>query len=174
MTPEVFDKFLTDMLPLLFSRCTKPQAHCYVFCDIRDWKDVFAAGMAAGWDVWRFPLIWDKGNVGSYGNAAQGPRHCYDAIVYMWKGGRKPLQFSRDVLPYTNQTSLPHPASKPIPLLLDLLHRSANPGDRILDPMVGGGTFFSACEEARTIGVGVELVEKYYHMAFEVVSEIGR
>lgn len=44
--------------PLAAWRATKPQAHLYVFCDIRWFPDWCAHLMTAGWRVFRTPLIW--------------------------------------------------------------------------------------------------------------------
>ena len=168
-----FDRFCNELLPLLYSVAAGPQAHLYVFSDIRDWEDLSLLATAAGWDCWSVPIIWDKGNVGSYGNAKQGPRHCYDAVTYAWKGQMHPTALYRDVIPINQQQDLKHPAGKPVSLYMDLLKRSSVPGMRVFDPMVGGGTFFNACSEAKVYGTGVEISERYYHMSMERVGDLS-
>lgn len=169
---ETFGRFMEELLPVLYTKVAGPKAHIYVFCDINDVMNLRLSMMGAGWDVWQWPIIWDKGNVGTFGNASQGPRHCYDAVVYGWKGGMQPTAMFRDVININQDQDLSHPAGKPVAVYMDLLKRSAVAGMKVFDPMVGGGTFFEACHNMKLHGTGVEMQEKYYHMAIETISEL--
>lgn len=168
---DAWQAFINIMPRLLYTHA-KPQAHAYVFHDIRNFNDALVAFAAGGWSVWPIPLIWDKGNVGSFGRAALGPRHCYDAILYANKGERETVAMYSDVIKINQETSLDHPAGKPVDLYYDLLRRSVSAGMVAFDPMVGGGTFFPACHRAKVRGIGCELDEKYYHMAVEQIKEL--
>jgi len=167
---EIFLKFINEF-PVMARELTKPQAHAYMFHDIRDFEKSMIAWEIGGWKVWPWPLIWDKGNVGSYGAADQGPRHVYDAILFANKGDRPCIMMQRDVINITQDTTLPHPAGKPIELYAELLKRSTEPGDYILDPMCGGGTIFPAASRLKLHATGIELDEKYYHMSIEMAME---
>lgn len=155
--------------PLLY-RAMKEQAHAYIFCDLRKFDDWLVNLAVAGFDVWPVPIIWDKGNVGTYGNHELGPRHCYDAIVFANKGKRPTTALYRDIIPINQEQGLEHPAGKPVPLIVDLLKRTVTAGDVVIDPMCGGGTFFEACTQVKVKGLGNEGVEKWYHTCLEVIS----
>lgn len=154
-----------EKFPSTSAFVSRSQAHLYVFMDQRNFNEAFVAFELVGWNVWPYPFIWDKGNVGSYGNAEFGPRHCYDIVLYAHKGRKPCVAMYRDVINITQQTGLSHPAGKPVEVYEDLLKRSVVAGDHVLDAFVGGGTFFNACDKMKVIGTGIEIDPKYYHMA---------
>jgi site-specific DNA-methyltransferase (adenine-specific) len=163
---------LLDRLPSLMHRICKEDAHVYVFCDIRRFNDLFVAFELGGWTVWPRPLIWDKGNTGSFGNIEYGFRACYDAILFARKGDRKVTAGYRDVIPITQPTNLPHPAGKPSLLFADLIKRSCLPGDRVADLFCGHGPIFPAAVEQKVIAFGWEINPKYHAMALEQLEKI--
>ena len=169
-TREIFKEFV-DKFPRLAFQISRPQAHLYIFHDLRDFNSLYVEVEVGGWKVWPWPIIWDKGNVGSYGDAKHGPRHVYDAILYANKGEKECTMMQRDVINITQDTSLPHPAGKPIELYAELLKRSTEPGDYVLDPMCGGGTIFPAASRLKLHATGIEKDEKYYHMSIEMAME---
>lgn len=159
---EVCDRFAK-----LAFRVAAPQAHAYIFCDIRRFNDIFVGFELAGWDCWPMPLIWAKGNTGSFPNADFGPRRTYEAILYCNKGQKKVTAMYTDVIAVTNPGKQIHPAAKPVEVYTNLLRRSVLPGDKVLDAFCGGGTIFAAAHEMKCIATGVELNDKYYHMSVE-------
>lgn len=158
-------------LPALAYRVAKADAHCYIFCDIRRFNDLFVAFELGGWTVWPRPLIWDKGNTGSFGNIEYGFRSCYDAILFARKGDRKVTAGYRDVINITQPTNLPHPAGKPPLLYSDLIKRSCLPGDRVADFFCGSGPIFPAAVEQKVIAYGWEISQKYHAIAAEALSQ---
>lgn len=165
---EAFQEIL-QKVPTLAWRISKPNAHAYVFCDIRRFNDLFVAFEVGGWTVWPRPLIWDKGNTGSFGNIEYGFRSCYDAILFARKGDRKVTAGYRDVLNITQPTNLPHPAGKPSILFADLIKRSCLPGDRVADLFCGSGPVFPAAVEQKVIAYGWEVNSKYHAIALEAL-----
>lgn len=163
---EAFTKIL-ETLPALAFRTTKENAHLYCFCDIRRFTDLFVAFELGGWTVWQRPIIWDKGNTGSYGNIEYGFRSCYDAILFARKGEKKVTAGYRDVINITQKTNLIHPAGKPVELYSEILKRSVLPGDRVADFFCGSGPIFPAAADNKCIAYGWEINEKYYAMAVE-------
>jgi site-specific DNA-methyltransferase (adenine-specific) len=162
-----------EKLPELAARAAKPNAHIYVFCDIRRWQELFVAFELGGWTCWPRPLIWDKGNTGSFGNIEYGFRACYDAILFARRGDRKVTAGYRDVIPITQPTNLPHPAGKPTDLFVELLRRSCLPGDVVADFYCGHGPIFSAAEQLRLVAYGWEKNPKYAEMAQDTLSKIS-
>lgn len=165
-------KVICDNLPGLTYRIAAEQAHIYVFCDIRRFNELFAAFTISNWEVWPRPLIWDKGNIGSYGNIEFGFRSTYEAILFANKGKRPTTAAYRDVINVNQSTALPHPAGKPFELYSDLLKRSVVPGDKVIDLFCGHGPIFPAAQANKCIATGVELNEKYYNMAVETLSKV--
>lgn len=168
---EYFDKLISALASESY-RVGKPEAHAYVFCDIRRWERLFVAFELAGWRSWPRPLIWYKGNTGSFGDASHGPRYTYDAILYAIKGEKETTAMYHDVIPITQPTNTEHPASKPVELYIDLLRRSIYPGDSIIDFFCGSGPIFPAAKELNCKAVGIELSDKYYGMSVERISKL--
>jgi site-specific DNA-methyltransferase (adenine-specific) len=74
------------------------------------------------------------------------------------------------VLEFGKDKAVGHPAQKPVPLLVELLRRSARPGDRVLDLFAGSFATVEACHElklgctaverdASAYGIGVKRVQ---------------
>ncbi len=139
----------------------------YCFCDIRRFTELLVAFELGGWTVWSRPIIWDKGNTGSYGNIEYGFRACYDAILFARKGDKKVTAGYRDVINITQKTTMAHPAGKPVELFSELLKRSVLPGDRVADFFCGSGPIFPAAANNKCIAYGWEINEKYHAMASE-------
>jgi len=157
---EYDDSYATwlNLMPAVLSegfRVTKSNAHAYIFCDPRRYEDIIAMARRAGWNPWHVPLIWNKRN-GTLPEPEYGPRRTYEMIVYLRKGNRKVLQVLPDVLEYSPVVTKIHPAQKPIELYLDLLSRSAEPGQTVLDPFLGSGTLFPAANLRKLIATGCE------------------
>jgi len=165
-------KQVASWLPQASYDAAAEQAHIYVFCDIRRFGELFVEFELSGWEVWPRPLIWDKGNTGSYGNIEFGPRSCYEAILYANKGGRKATAGYRDVINITQKTNNKHPAGKPVELYEELIKRSALPGDHVLDFFAGSGPIFPAAENQKVFATGVELNPKYHAMCVERLEEL--
>jgi len=167
---EAFTKILSS-LPTLAYRTTKENAHLYCFCDIRRFTELLVAFELGGWQVWPRPIIWDKGNTGSYGNIEYGFRACYDSILFARKGSKKVTAGYRDVINITQKTNQAHPAGKPVELFSELLKRSVLPGDRVADFFCGSGPIFPAATNNKCIAYGWEINEKYHAMAAESLRQ---
>jgi site-specific DNA-methyltransferase (adenine-specific) len=145
-SPESYKKLMTDLVKVLNKKLA-PQAHVYLFCDIYylNWlRELFAFNISK-FESWRHPIIWDKGHMGSYANIEFGPRHVYDYIFYGYRGERKVANIDKDIisgiLPLEDKR---HPDEKPPEVFRNLINRSANAGDLIVDPFCGAGTIFIA------------------------------
>lgn len=169
-----FTDIILQLLPKYCKQMTPEQAHIYIFCDIRRWRELFVAFELAGFEVWRRPLIWDKGSIGSYGGMDYGFRQTYEAILFANKGRRKMVKPGGEVFSIHQPSSLPHPAGKPVELYKEILSRSIYPGDRILDPFCGSGPVFGAASALMCVATGIEINDKYYHMSLEAIqNELG-
>jgi ParB/RepB/Spo0J family partition protein len=138
-------------------RLTSAQAHAYIFCTIEHFSLIAALFEAAGWRVWPRPLIWFKGpQAGILPRPEHGPRYTYESILFATKGDKPTLCVKPDVITISADSEKIHAAQKPVALYLDLLSRSALPGDNILDPFAGSGTIFRACTAAKFTATGIE------------------
>jgi site-specific DNA-methyltransferase (adenine-specific) len=156
---------LFAILPAEWYRVSKPEAHCFVFCDYNRFTFLVSAMEKAGWDVWPRPLIWYKGNTGAYPHAERGFRYTYECILFANKGSRPTQGLHHDVICIDQIQNQDHPAGKPPRLYAELLKRSVLPGDTVLDCFAGGGTIFPAATATNCIATGIELSEKYHAIA---------
>jgi DNA modification methylase len=153
-------------------RVTKTLAHAYVFCDIDRFvalRDLFTA---AGWKVFRTPLVWFNPGAMRAPWPEQGPQRKYQLILYAIKGNKPVTKIYGDVLQYTSDPNLGHAAQKPVGLYNDLLRRSTRPGDSILDPFAGSGTIYSACNESKCKATGIEIDEAFCGIASKRLKEL--
>ena len=160
---KYFDEILR-VFPDESYRLTKPRAHAYVFCDVRRFEQLSTHMLLAGWTVFPTPLIWAKSN-GMLPFPEHGPRRTYECIFYAWKGGRKTLVVKTDVIDISGVKNLQHGAQKPVALYCDLLGRSANPGDSVLDCFGGTGPVLVAANRMRLTATYIEKSEAAFNIA---------
>lgn len=67
-----------------------------------------------------------------------------------------------------------HPAMFPVELVRDQVLSWSNKGDLVLDPFMGSGTTGVVCRELSRDFIGIEIVEKYYNMAKDRLSNFNR
>jgi len=146
-------------------RITKAQAHLYAFCDIDNFPALKLVFAAAGWQVFRTPLIWYKPTAMRAPWPELGPQRKYETILYAIKGKRPTLKMAGDVLNYGPDSNLGHAAQKPVALFQDLLSRTLLPGQSVLDPFMGSGPIFAAANALKVRATGVELDQASYGIA---------
>lgn len=173
---ENFD-FMFTVMPEEIYRVAAEEAHLYLFCDITRFFDYWekspetgrykrVKGLStrfteAGWAVWPRPLVWYKGNIGSLPRPEHGPRYTCEYILFAIKGEKKTTGVYHDCISIAQTTGHIHPAGKPPEVYYDLLRRSANPGDRVLDFNAGCCPIFPAANKAGCVATAIELSEKY-------------
>jgi len=160
-SPEAWNKLMDAFCSEAF-RVAKPQAHAYIFCDFDKFHLLKAKMQAAGWYVFRTPIIVYKLGSGRVPLPDQGPRRQHEYILYALKGGRKVTGIYPDVIPCKLEENLTHGANKPVELYIDLLKRSTSPGDTVLDAFAGSGTIFPAAHGLKLYATGLELNSEYY------------
>ena len=158
-----------------FFRVAKGQAHAYVFCDIRRWEELSWIFNKAGWDVWPKPLIWDKGNRGTLPQPDHGPRYTYEAILFASKGRKPVRRVARDVISIPTEVKPRFAAKKPVELFKDLLSRTVEPGNTVLDASCGSGTIFPAASLTFCRATGIEIKPETGNLARISLNEaIGK
>ena len=166
---ENFTRLMTVLVSESF-RITKPQAHLYIFCDIDKFHWMRSEFEAAGWWVFRTPLIWYKRSAMRAPWPEHGPQRKFETILYAVKGKRPTLAMKGDVLDYPPDSNLGHAAQKPVALFDDLLRRSVLPGNAVLDPFCGSGTVFAAAHALRCRATGIELDTAAYGIAVKRIE----
>jgi site-specific DNA-methyltransferase (adenine-specific) len=146
-------------------KVAKPQAHFYCFCDIDRFEELRYSAKAAGWKVFRTPLVWHNPSSQRAPWPSSGPHRQYQLCLYAIKGERPILKSSSDVVTYASDVNVNWAAQKPVGLFADLLQRSCRAGDRVLDPFAGSGTIFPAAHGLKIEAWGVEQDETAYGIA---------
>lgn len=149
---------LMEVLVAQAVRFCRLEAHAYVFCDLRLFEVISSIWSASYWNVWPWPIIWHKqGASGALPRPDHGPRRMYECILYALRGDKRTLKILPDVITIPPIRDSLHPHEKPIELYLDLLSRSAHPGDSIADPFCGTGVVFRAANRLQLTAWGIEL-----------------
>ena len=168
-SPEHFTKLMTAWSKLSYN-VVKAQAHAYVVCDIDKFHELKALMQAAGWYVFRTPLINHKMNSGRVPLPDQGPRRQYEIILYAIKGKKQTTHIYPDVISTSADENFSHGAQKPVALYQNLLQRSVRPGDRVLDTFAGSGTIFEAANGFKCSATGTELNPEYFGMCLARIA----
>ena len=170
-TPEEWRSLMFTFLPEAY-RVSKPEAHLYIFCDFDKFHELKSLTEAAGYYVFRTPLIVYKTDSGRVPLPEHGPRRQYELCLYAIKGNRPVNGIYSDVIPCRLEENLGHGANKPIELFVNLLRRSIRPGDSVLDAFAGTGTIFPAAHECKVYATGLELSPEYYGIAVNRLNSL--
>lgn len=164
---ELMDKWCD-----LSYQIAKPQAHAYVFCDIARFTELKQLMEIAGWYVFRTPLTNYKQNSGRVPLPDRGPRRQSEWCLYAIKGNKLVNYIASDVIVTGSDENLTHGAQKPVALYLDLLRRSAKPGDKVIDTFGGTGTLIPAAHELKCEATVVEQNQEYYGLCLGRLSAL--
>lgn len=170
-SPEAWRNLMKSFCPEAY-RVSKPQAHAYIFCDLDRFHELKTIMEAAGWYVFRTPLIVYKLGSGRVPLPEHGPRRQYELVLYAIKGNRPVTGIYPDVIPCKLEENLTHGANKPVELYVDLLKRSTRPGDTVLDAFAGSGTIFPAAHHCKLYATGLEMNAEYYGISVKRLNAL--
>ena len=153
-------------------RVAKTDAHAYLFCDVDNFVFLKSYMQVAGWKCFRTPFIWVNPSGMRAPWPEMGPQRKWQMCLYMVKGNKPVTRLYSDVLTYTSDSNLGHPAQKPVDLYKDLLRRSVRPGDVVLDPFCGSGPIFPAAHEFKCRAIGMELDEAAAGISVKRIAEL--
>lgn len=168
---ESWQKLMREWVPLTYA-VTKPQAHCYAFCDIDRFHELKGLFEAAGWDVFRTPFVVHKLNSGRVPRPEHGPRRQYELVLYAIKGGKTVNQILPDVIQSQADENMTHGAQKPVAVFQNLLQRSVKPGDVVADWFGGSGPLIPAAHSLKCKAVVTERVPEYFGMCLKRVRDL--
>lgn len=89
------------------------------------------------------------------------------------KGDKKVTKIYGDVITANADPQMDHPAQKPVALYEDLLKRSVNPGEQVLDFCAGSGPIFPAAHAFQCAATGVEADPAAFAMCLERLKELS-
>lgn len=169
---EAWKTLMERWCKLAYAVCSL-EAHAYVWCDFDRFHELKAFMQAAGWYVFRTPLIVNKTGNGRVPLPEHGPRRQYEICLYAIKGNKRTTHIYPDVITCGADPNEGHGATKPVALFQNLLQRSVSPGDRILDTFAGSGPIFPAAHNLQCLATGVEVSEEYYGMCLKRLEKLG-
>jgi DNA modification methylase len=127
---------------------------------------------AAGWYVFRTPILHTKPNSGRVPLPEEGPRRQYECILYAIKGHKKTTAIYPDIIATTADMGLQHGAQKPVALYENLLMRSVRPGDEVLDSFGGTGTLIPAAHAKKCKATVLEASKEYYGVCLQRLKDV--
>jgi site-specific DNA-methyltransferase (adenine-specific) len=149
-----------------------------VFCDIEDSLPLWRAQLTVHGLDWVRGCIWDKVD-SSPQFSGDRPAAACEAIAVAhqpgrkrWNGGGRRNLFSYAI--NAERGDKPHPTTKPLPLMLELVELFTDPGDVVLDPFCGSGTTGVACIRLGRRFIGIERDAKYAAIAQERLEAEAR
>jgi len=156
-------------------RICKHQAHCYICCDIALFAPAKQLFAAAGWTVWKTPIIWYKGTTAHSPKPDYGPKRSYECLIFANKGDMRIQHCGTDVIISDGvfRDDKLHPAEKPVGLYAELIKWSFMSGSHLLDPFCGVGPIFPAAAKAGCSALGLELSSKWANIARGKIEEIN-
>lgn len=140
-----------------------------VFCQVEASQQWASALRVAGLDYVR-TMVWIKPDAQPQFTGDR-PGMGYESIVVAHRPGRKRwngggrvgvLEFCKNV---GGGVASPHPTTKPLPLMLELVSLFSEPGETVLDPFAGSGSTGVACRQLGRHFVGWELSPDYHAIA---------
>lgn len=171
---EQFSQFLLQCL----SHCRDFTSAGAVIFACMDWRQIdrlLNAGREAGLERINM-AVWNKGSGGGMGSLY---RSAYELIA-VFCNGKSPATNNVELgvhgrnrtnvftYPGANQRGssaasalADHPTPKPVELVADAIMDVTERDALVLDPFIGSGTLFSACEQSGRRAAGIELDPKY-------------
>ena len=116
-------------------------------------------------------IIWEKTNPSPMNGETIWLSGIECCVYGKKKGGTFNGFCNNTVLRYSTQHSKLHPTQKPIKLFEELIKKSSNEGDTILDPFMGSGTTGVACVQLNRNFIGYEISPDYFKIAEKRISE---
>jgi site-specific DNA-methyltransferase (adenine-specific) len=157
-----------------------------IFCQaeaVGDWR----AALEAAGAKYRRAMVWVKPD-GMPQFSSDRPGMGYESIVSAWAGGGASKwngggKHGVFVIPKHDAgnghggASNPHPTTKPMRLMSELVALFTEPAALVLDPFMGSGTTGVACVQHGRRFIGIELEPKYFDVAcqrIEAAQKQGR
>lgn len=164
-----------DFLAQESRRFTKNTAHGYIFLAIEHFNLIRNLFEKAGWRAYVKPIIWIKRETGQCNLPTHWPADCYEAILYIRQDASRLVKEGMpnwlDVPPLSPSKKI-HQYEKPVPLLSNLLKRSALPGQTLFDPFMGSASSIEAGVRHKLFSIGVDNSQEAYAFATQRMAKV--
>jgi site-specific DNA-methyltransferase (adenine-specific) len=144
-----------------------------VFCQVEA-APVWRGTLEDNAMVYKRTCIWVKPD-GMPQLTGDRPGMGYETILAMhpkgrsrWNGGGRAGVFIHNKNDWKKP---PHPTTKPLKLMTELVSLFSDPGETILDPFMGSGTTLRAAKELKRRAIGIEMDEKYCEIAAKRMAQ---
>jgi hypothetical protein len=158
------DAFTLPVFKEVF-RVLQANSFLYAFVSTQDWLFYQENLAKIGFSVQKWPLIWVKEGVLSYGSRSWEHQRDYEPIILAVKGSPALVNrmcssvMSCKVVP---SGKLTHPNEKPKEIIKRLLELCTYDGSVVLDPFAGSFVVPKVCKEMRRRYVAIEKDQDYY------------
>lgn len=145
-----------------------------LFCDIEESLPLWRAELSTAGLDWVRACIWDKVD-SSPQFSGDRPASACEAIAVAHQPGRKKWHGGgrRNLFTFAvnaERGDKPHPTTKPVPLMLELVELFTDPDEIILDPFCGSGTTGVAALRLGRRFIGIEKDARYAAIARERIE----
>lgn len=158
LTNDWFPIFPNARMGELFSalyRVMAKNSHLYFFCDSETMFVAKPLAEAAGFKFWK-PLIFDKEAIGM----GYHYRATYEFILFFEKGHRNLADKGIPDLLTHKRIRGKYPTEKPEDLARILVRQSSLPGELVIDPFCGSGSFGAAAVREGRRFAGCDIQER--------------
>jgi site-specific DNA-methyltransferase (adenine-specific) len=170
-----FDHISEEMMGFVAAQCQRlAKRWTLVFCDIESIAIWRAALLRAELDYVR-ACVWDKVDSAPQFTGDR-PAAGAEAIVCahqpgkkQWNGGGRRNVFRHAV--NAEKGAKPHPSTKPLPLMTELVSLFTDDSETVLDPFMGSGTTLRAAKDLGRRAIGIEVEEKWCEAAAKRLSQ---
>lgn len=160
----VKDEFTLKVFTQIY-RVLKQNAFLYAFVSTQDWYFYYDELQKIGFSVQKWPLIWIKEGVLTYGRRSWEYQRDYEHIILAAKGSPAVTSsmlssvFSCKVVP---SAKMIHPNEKPIEVIRRLIDNCSYDGSLILDPFAGSFVVPYVCKLSNRRFIAIEKDKKYF------------
>lgn len=160
LSPYEYELFMGGVC-LHLNRILKENGSLFMFCDFKIYPTLSKILKKTGFLVNNL-LVWDKKTIG----LGQNWRYCYEFVIFATKSDDYTFNGKRDsrniiqcmrIMP----RDLEHPTQKPEYVVEELVERTTNEGDVVVDPFLGSGTTAVVAKKLNRHYIGIELNEEY-------------
>lgn len=169
----VRDEFTLEVFKEVY-RVLKQNSFCFAFVSQQDFFFYEYKLREIGFNVQKYPMIWIKENVLTYGTLSWNTQRNYEPILLAVKGS--PAFVSNMVssvisCPVVHSSRLSHPNEKPKDVIKNILLNSTFDNAIILDPFAGSFVVAEVCRDMKRRYVCIEVNREYYEKGVKRLSE---
>ena len=159
-----------DRMSMAREICRVTRRWILVFCQVEA-SPLWRMALEAGDAEYIRTMVWVKPDAQPQ-LTGDRPGMGYESIVVAhrpgrkrWNGGGKCGVFDFNKNGRHGAAGAPHPTTKPLPLMRELVSLFSNPGETVLDVCAGSGSTGVACNQLGRNFLGWELDETYFGIA---------